>query len=101
MGQTSDDTNDTSLQQLTETKYPMAVVSTSPISTASSTELLNKSLLASNDDLTSQEEEETAELPPIELQRDEINRLFQEHNNNAKEGDKMFVIPKFWYDYFF
>lgn len=85
---------------MTENDHPTALISTSPNSTASFTESLDKSLLESCGDLTSQEKEETAKLLPIGLQREEINRLFEKHNNNAKEGDKMFVITKFWYDYF-
>lgn len=91
--------------QPTEIEHPMTVISISPTSTTSFTESSDKSLLESNDDLISQEEEEdkeeTTKLSSIKLQREEINKLFQEHQTNAKEGDKMFVIPTFWYDYFF
>lgn len=103
----ADDIKNTSLQP-TEIEHQMTVISISPTSTASLTESSDKSLLESNDDLISQEdekeeeeEETTRKLPSIQSQREEINKLFQEHQNNAKEGDKMFVIPTFWYDYFF
>lgn len=99
MGEKSEDLKDTSIQPK-EITHPVNVLSTSPVSSNSLSGTSEKSLLESNDEITSGEDDGAPKLPSIEWQREEIQRLLDEDKINAKEGDKMYVIPKFWYDYF-
>lgn len=95
-----EDSKDSSIQPK-EITHPVAVLSMSPASSTSLSGSSEKSLLESNDEITSEENDAPSKLPSIEWQREEIQRLLDEDKINAKEGDKMYVIPKFWYDYFF
>lgn len=94
-----EDLKDNSIQPK-EITHPVAVLSMSPASSASLSDSSEKSLLESNDEISSEENNLPSKLPSIEWQREEIQRLLDEDKINAKEGDKVYVIPKFWYDYF-
>lgn len=41
-----------------------------------------------------------ADVPSMEKQRDIIANLLKVNENSAKEGDRMFIIPQYWYNTF-
>ena len=54
-----------------------------------------------NDDEEEEQEEENIINDTLTIQRNEIIRLLKANKVEEKEGDRMYIIPKSWYEHFF